>query len=230
MPQINIVIPSYNEYENLEILVPQIISVLDKSEISYKILLIDRKLSTDCTPKLEKQYPLRVKVINRKPADTYGDAVRTGIEHCDGDYIVFMDADGSHDPEFILKLIEQKHNADFVIASRYVAGGGSFNGPVLKFMSMMVNLSYRVILNIPAKDVSNSFKLYKASIIKPLNLKCSNFDIIEEVFFKAVKLNKNLKVIELPYFFKERLYGKTKRDLVSFSFSFLATLLRLRFS
>lgn len=230
MSQINVVIPSYDEYQNLQILVPQIINVLDTNKVDYIISIIDRVSSTDNTPNLAIDYEGKVKIINRYPSDSYGDAVRTGIAQCESQFIIFMDADGSHEPGFLIKLIEQKQNFDFVIASRYIDGGGSINGTILKLMSKIVNLSYRVILNIPAKDVSNSFKLYKTTLLKSLILTCKNFDIIEEIFFKCVRNNKNLKIIELPYYFKERMHGKTKRDLIKFSLSFLSTLIKLRFS
>lgn len=229
MPQLDIVIPSYEEYQNLQILLPKIVDTLSRANIDYSILIVDRVTSKDKTPELAS-ISSNIKVIHRNPGDIYGDAVRTGINTSTAPYILFMDADGSHDPEFIVELFKQKEKADVIIASRYIKGGGSFNGPVLKLMSMLVNLSYRVILNIPAKDVSNSFKLYKKEVLKPLVLKCSNFDIIEEILFKALKQNRGLVIKEIPYFFKERLHGNTKRDLVSFSLSFLATLVRLRLS
>lgn len=229
MAELNIVIPSYDEYENLRLLIPELITTLDNEKIDYSILIIDRVVSDAQTRELETLNS-KVKVINRQPTDCYGDAVRTGIKESTAEYTLFMDADGSHAPEFIVQLLKEKRNADIVIASRYIEGGGSFNGAFLKFLSLLVNLSYSVILNIPAKDVSNSFKLYKSSVLKGLLLKCKNFDIIEEILYKALKRDKKLKIKEIPYFFKERLHGTTKRNLVSFSFSFLATLIRLRLS
>jgi dolichol-phosphate mannosyltransferase len=229
MAEVNIIIPAYEEYQNLEVLIPKIIKTVTEANVDFSILIIDRVQSHDRTPELEK-LDTKVKVINRVPTDTFGDAVRTGIRESNAGHIVFMDADGSHDPEFILELLKNKGRGDVIIASRYIKGGGSFNGPMLKLMSMLVNFSYRIILNIPAKDVSNSFKLYKADVLKTLTLKCNHFDIIEEILFKALRRNPALKILEIPYFFKARIYGNTKRDLVSFSFSFLATLIRLRFS
>ncbi|MEJ7740624.1 MAG: glycosyltransferase [Chitinophagaceae bacterium] len=229
MSNIDIIIPAYEEYENLQLLLPRIITVLDTAGLDYRVMLMDRVTSTDKTPELQLLHP-KVCVFNRYPTDSYGDAVRHGIRQSEAEYMLFMDADGSHDPEFILRLLEQKKNGEIIIASRYVEGGGSHNGPVLKFMSMLVNLSYRVILQIPAKDVSNSFKLYKSDILKPLLLKCNNFDIIEEILYKTLKVNKKIRIVEIPYFFKERIHGNTKRDLISFSFSFLYTLIRLRLS
>jgi len=194
MPEVSVIIPAYEEFLNLELLLPKVIKTLDENNIDYSILIIDRVITKDRTAELELLNS-KIKVINRSPTDTYGDAVRTGIKHSNSPYFVFMDADGSHDPEFIIQLLNLKDKGDVIIASRYVKGGGSFNGPVLQLMSMLVNLSYRIILNIPAKDVSNSFKLYKSSVLKPLFLKCNNFDVIEEILFKALKRNKALKII-----------------------------------
>ncbi len=210
-------------------LLPRLLTSLDTTGLDYEILILDRTVSTDLTHTLQSLSP-KIRIINRSPTDCYGDAVRSGIKHSDGAFILFMDADGSHDPEFIETMLKWRSSSDVVIASRYIQGGGSFNGPLLKLMSLMVNLSYSIILNIPAKDVSNSFKLYNREVLKSLTLRSNNFDIIEEILYKALKNNRNLKIVEIPYFFKERIHGTTKRDLLSFSFSFLITLIRLRLS
>lgn len=227
MGTLNILIPSYDEYENLVTLVPEIIKSLE-GKVDYTLFVIDRVKGCKRTKGLEN-LSNRIKVVSRAPCDFYGDAVRTGIQIAFADFVLFMDADGSHDPKFILELWKERDNADIVIASRYTKGGSSFNGPLLRSMSFLVNFSYRVVLNIPVKDVSNSFKLYRAVFIKPLALSSNNFDIIEEIIHNSLRANKGLKMKEIPYHFKERLHGESKRDLVKFSISFFVTLFNLRF-
>lgn len=226
---LSIVIPSYKEFENLQILLPDVTNELKNVDFSYEILVIDANKISKETKILCSNFD-NINYINRIPANSYGDAVRTGIQKCKGEYIIFMDADGSHTPSFIIKLFEAKCNVDVVIASRYVDGGKTDNGVLLIFMSYIVNKLYAIVLNLKVKDVSNSFKLYKSVNLKELSLECSNFDIVEEILYKCKLNNSNLRILELAYTFKKRLYGKTKRNLVVFMFTFAITLIKLRLS
>lgn len=226
---LSIVIPSYKEFENLQILLPEIKNELSDVNFKYEILVIDANEVCHETQSLCSQFD-NIKYINRTPANSYGDAVRTGIQMSLGAHILFMDADGSHTPSFIKNLYEAKNNVDIVIASRYVKGGKTDNSIVLILMSYIVNKLYSIVLNLKVKDVSNSFKLYNSQYLKELSLKCSNFDIVEEILFKCKLNNPTIRILELPYTFKKRLYGKTKRNLLLFVFTFSITLIKLRFS
>lgn len=226
---LTIVVPSYNEYENLQILLPQIEAELANFDIIYEVLIID-KIEVCLETQILCSNFKYVKYINRVPTNSYGDAIRTGINKCLGDFLIFMDADGSHTPSFIRDLFSGKNNFDIIIASRYVDGGKTDNGIFLIFMSFVVNKLYSLVLNLKVKDVSNSFKLYKSNHLKELYLECVNFDIVEEILYKCKINNPNLKILELPYTFKKRLYGKTKRNLILFIFTFIITLFKLRLS
>jgi dolichol-phosphate mannosyltransferase len=224
---LSIVIPSYLEEENLQILIPRIIQQASNITKSFEILIIDTITPMDGTQELCNA--TGVSYIPRQGGNRYGDAVRTGIQAAKGQYLIFMDADGSHPPHFIKRLYRAKDNSDVVIASRYTDGGITENHFVLILMSRIVNLGYRLILGLKPKDISNSFKLYKTKQIKELTLNCNNFDIVEEILFKLVRRNKDLKIIEIPFSFKKRMFGKTKRNLVLFIFTYALTLIKLRF-
>lgn len=96
-------------------------------------------------------------------------------------------------------------------------------------MSYITNKTYSIILNLQYKDISNSFKLYKTVWLKDLTLRCKNFDIVEEILYKIKKNHKELTVLEIPYSFKQRLFGHTKRNLFVFILTYIVTILRLRF-
>jgi dolichol-phosphate mannosyltransferase len=140
-----------------------------------------------------------------------------------------MDSDGSHPPSFIKEIFAQKDESRIVIASRYIKGGHTENSKALILMSKLVNLGYAIVLGIKCKDISNSFKLYPGDKLKNLKLKCQNFDIVEEILYQLIKQNKSLNILEIPFTFKERMMGTTKRNLISFAFSYFFTLMRLRF-
>lgn len=229
---LSVIIPAYLEEENLRFLLPRLNHTLstltnDTDRYRYEVLVVDTLTPKDNTKEVcilnKAQY------IPRENGNDYGDAVRTGIKYADSEFTVFMDADGSHTPEFIKNLWEYKNDYDVVIASRYVKGGATDNSKILILMSWVVNICYSWVLNIPCKDVSNSFKLYRTSQLKELVLYSKNFEIVEEILFKLVKKNSVLKIKEVPFTFKKRMFGATKRNLVLFVFSYLLTLIKLRF-
>ena len=224
--KLSIVLPSYLEEENLRILIPRIKTEISKITLENEIVIVDTSTPLDNTLGVCNEN--QVVYLNRKGGNTYGDAIRTGLSAAKGEYIVFMDADGSHPPEFIHELYNQRNSGDVIIASRYIEGGFTENSRPLILMSKIVNWGYSFILNIKCKDVSNSFRLYKGDFVRSLDLKCSNFDIVEEILYKLIKRNKSLKILEIPFSFKQRMFGQTKRNLFSFVFSYIFTLIRLR--
>ena len=225
--KVTVIIPSYLEEENLRIIIPRLKNEMQKLGNDYEILVIDAMHAMDYTEDVCKNN--NVTYLNRTNGNNYGDAVRTGITNANGEYIIFMDADGSHSPEFINKLYSYKDDYDVVIASRYIAGGATDNNRILILMSWVVNIVYSIVLNLRCKDVSNSFKLYRGDLLRNLNLYCNNFDIVEEILFKLKKINNNLKIKEVPFSFKKRMFGETKRNLFLFMVSYIFTLIKLRF-
>jgi dolichol-phosphate mannosyltransferase len=226
---ISINLPAYKESENLRILIPKIINNLVKLNLSFEINVVDTIYPLDSTLKIVNSYK-KVNYFNREFSNSFGDAYRTAIKNSKGIYTIFMDADGSHSPNFLNKMISHIGKHDVIIASRYVKGGKTDNSAILTFMSRLLNLIYSSSLGINCKDVSNSFKLYKTSHLKSLNLYCNNFDIIEEILYKLSKNDKSLSIKEIPYYFRRRLHGQTKRKLFLFIVTFIITLFKLRFN
>ena len=220
--KLSLVIPSFEEEKNLKNLLPKIKKKL--LGISYEILVIDTQKKRDKTDQIAKIN--KVKYINRKPDNSYGAAIRTGVEEAKGEFILFMDADGSHEPLYIPKLLECVDKYDIVSASRYIQGGKTDNPPILNLMSLILNKTYAFILEIPMKDISNSMKIYRSNDLKAVNLVSNNFDIIQEIIIKISSLRK-CKIKEIPFYFKKRNKGKTKRDLVKFIFSYITTIYKL---
>lgn len=224
---LSILIPAYLEEENLRILLPRLKKVVDDMAIKYEIIVIDTIAPMDNTQLSCQEH--EVKYINRENGNKYGDAIRSAIKYASGKYLLFMDADGSHSPEFIKTMYSGLMDNDIVIASRYINGGRSDNSRFLIFMSWCVNVIYSWFFGLKCKDVSNSFKIYKGDLLRKIILKCNNFDIVEEILIKIKRKNNKLKILEIPYTFKERMFGHTKRNLLSFIFSFTFTLLKLKF-
>ena len=138
-----------------------------------------------------------------------------------------MDADGSHNPSFLPALWNERQRFDVVIGSRYVAGGATQNPRILIFMSYVVNLVFRIVLGLRCRDVSNSFRLYQRRHLQQLTLRSENFDIVEELLVKLCCGPTHCTVTEVPVTFERRKAGESKRNLVWFALSYIATLLRL---
>lgn len=228
--KISVMLPAYQEAENLKIILPELKNTLDKmmSLQDYEIIVVDTMESMDTAEKVCEDNGARY--VHRRGGNSYGDAIRTGINEALGYYFVVMDADGSHSPKDIKRFYEVmlSEKCDLVIGSRYCEGGDTDNPRILKFMSWVLNITYRVLFRLNVKDVSDSYRMYKSSQIKELRLECDNFDIVEEILIKLNIKNKLFKIIEVPIYFNKRAYGTSKRDLGRFIISYISTIRKLK--
>jgi dolichol-phosphate mannosyltransferase len=231
--KIDVMIPAFDEFENLAELIPRVrASLADETYEFVRIHVIHRH--DESTYEIQKLETLDVDLIRRYPSNSFGDAIRSGINALptDSQLTVFLDADGSHDPNTIPRLVEVMKNpkVDVGIASRYTDGGSSDNGLVLKSMSRILNAVYGIVLGISARDISTNFKIYRSDQIKQVKLSCQKFDILEELL---IRLEQNsiskLNIHEIPDHFHNRVHGESKRKLGPFIAGYIITLFRLRF-
>ncbi|MEE2974967.1 MAG: glycosyltransferase [Thermodesulfobacteriota bacterium] len=228
MKSINIVIPCLKEAENLKFLIPQLIDNLNKSIDDFEIIIVDSVAPLDKTPEVCANFS-KVKYINTESIDNYGNAVRTGIKNSTKEYVLFMDADGSHNPEIICEMIQKIEDRNICIASRYCDGGSTRDKVTSIFLSKLLNFVYSFVLGVKCSDWSGSFKLYKACFLKELTLNSNNFDIIPEILFKISRIDPKRTIDQVPYTFDTRIHGQTKRKLKTY-IDFLTTLFKLRIS
>lgn len=223
---LTVMIPSYLEAESLRDLLPKIQECAAQLTAEFEILVVDTQEPLDNTAEVCALQGVRH--IRRFGGNNYGDAFRSGIAQARGKYILCMDADGSHNPRYFRALWDKREVWDIVIGSRYAKGGHTENPAVLIAMSYIVNLTFRIVFSISAKDVTNSFRLYRASVIKPIRLQSNAFDILEELLIRAVTHQPPARVGEVPVTFERRKAGHSKRNLVEFAFGYLKTLETLR--
>ena len=223
--QLSIVLPAYEEAVSLDRLLPLLHQSARGLGCSYEILVIDSTAPRDDTPDVCRRN--NVRYLPREGGSHYGDAIGTAIRAVKGEFVVVMDADGSHNPAYLPKLWASRNAADLVIASRYVSGGGTENPALLIFMSFAVNVIFRFTLGLRCHDVSNSFRLYRGDDFRTLRLKCNHFDIVEEILVKLTVQHPGYRIKEIPIVFEKRKAGKTKRNLVTFALGYLVTLLRM---
>ena len=224
---LSVILPSYLEEENLRLILPRIKSELEDICDDFEIIVVDTMTVMDGTQQVCED--LGITYLQRNGGNSYGDAIRSGIEKSSGDRVIFMDADGSHPPSFIRELYKCRNDAKIVIASRYIKGGYTENSKYLVLMSRMVNFGFSFVLGIKCRDISNSFKLYPGGLLRDLSLSCKNFDVVEEIIYKLIKKNPEINILEIPFSFKQRMFGETKRNLFLFILTYFFTLIKLRF-
>jgi dolichol-phosphate mannosyltransferase len=224
--ELTVMLPAYNEAAALRDLLPTIKAAAAALTPSFEILILDTQTAIDDTQEVCERNGVRH--IRRSGGNQYGDAIRTGIALARGKYLLCMDADGSHSASYFASMWSQRDNFDIVIGSRYVAGGHTENPAILIWMSYVLNLTFRIVFNIRAKDVTNSFRLYHTSILKPMRLGSNDFDILEEILIKAVTHHPPAQVGEVPVTFGRRKAGQTKRRLFQFALGYFSTLQKLR--
>ncbi len=213
--QISIIIPTYNESQNIINILKSIKENLPKNIIAQTIVVDDN--SPDGTGKLVEEYLKNLKkmtgytieIIHRKAKDGLGSAILKGIQQAKGDTIVVMDSDFSHPPQIIPKLIEsiKKYQFDIAVASRYI-NGGKIQGWSLKrkFMSKFATLIAKKGLGIDTKDPMSGFFAFKRNILKELNIDAIGYKILLEILVKT----KGVNIKEVPYTFQDRELGSSK--------------------
>ena len=225
---LTVLLPAYNEIVNLRILIPKIIAVAKVLEgIQTEILVVLPSFAN--SSEVAEINTLGAKPIKRLPNNSFGDALRTGFSssNVSTEFIITMDADCSHNPKLIPRLLQSATNAHIVSASRYVSGGSTDAKRRQQAMSRIVNFAFTIVLGEKIHDISGNFKLYRRSIISQLELEGKNFDIIQEIVFKTKKITgESFNLVEVPYRWNERLDGKPKRKLIPYIFSYVRMLLR----
>lgn len=221
--KLSVVIPAYREADNLRVLLPKLHEAL--KGIDYDINIVDTMEAMDDTETVCREN--RANYVHRQGGNFYGDAVRTGFKVADKDFILMMDADGSHSPTDFGKMLQNCDQYDLTIGSRYVTDGKTDNPWILIFMSLIVNVCFRLALGLKVKDISDSFRIYRAADVKNLQLDCTNFDIVEEIIIKLSVYHPDYRIREVPITFNKRMYGESKRDLVKFAFSYVSTIIKL---
>ena len=214
MNNVLIIIPTYNESENIVKLIRKINSL---PVIGFKIdLLIIDDNSGDGTSGMVKQLKLEnVKVIDREKKMGLGTAYIRGFKYAienNYDYVFEMDADFSHDPESIADFLNYAEEYDLIIGSRYIQGIAVVNWPLSRLIiSMGASIYTRMITFLPVKDVTAGFMCYKVSALKQIHLdsvRSNGYSFQIEMKYRMWK--KKFRIIEIPIVFIDRRAGVSK--------------------
>jgi dolichol-phosphate mannosyltransferase len=226
-----IVIPTYNERENITELIADVLRIVPATDL----LIVDDS-SPDGTGELVEEIARRdprVHVKRRPGKLGLGTAYVLGFHHAiDHGYdLVFeMDADYSHDPTYLPAFFKMSNQADLVIGSRYIQGGGTPNWSALrKFVSGGGNMFARLVLGIPTHDCTGGYRCYRTDKLRTLDLdqiRAQGYAFQVEMAYVFWK--RKYVVREIPIIFKDRRVGKSKMSRKIFIEGFL-WVLRTRF-
>ena len=238
MTSILVVIPTYNEVENIVRIIPSIREILIKNNISYQILVVDDN-SPDGTAgevKNMKKEDDQIYLLKRSGklglGSAYIDGFTWALSHLSFDIIVQMDADFSHQPTDIVKLVRsiQKNN-DVAVASRYTESGSSNKWPWhRKLISKTANFLSHIMLGINVKDMTSGFRAIRRNAVQELlKYQMNGLGYFYQVESLAIYKDMSLSIIEVPYVFEARLSGKAKLSIWEI-FRFAGFLVKLSLS
>jgi dolichol-phosphate mannosyltransferase len=204
---ISIVSPTYNESENIRLLVKRISQVMSNRE--YEIIVVDDN-SPDGTEKvakdLSKEYPVRTLVRNGKLG--LASAILTGFDHARGNIIGVIDADLQHPPEYLLEFVKaiEQNDCDIAIGSRYTLGGGIEGWSRKRLLTSKIAVLLATPLVRGVRDPMSGFFFLKKSVIEGVKLNPTGYKLGLEILIKG----NYKKVKEIPYTFKPRKNGASK--------------------
>lgn len=227
---ISIIIPTFNERDNIVDLIKAINSFL--TNYNYEIIIVDDN-SFDGTSKVVKKFfrkDRRIKLFIRKNKRDLGTAILYGINKSKGQVIIGMDADFNHPPKKIPELISALKDSDLVVASRFVYKGGMEN-KIRYFFTYIFNLFLKYFLGFPIMDNMSGFYAIKRDklILFPLKKIYYGYG---EYHLRLVYFSKSfgLGIKEIPVYYQRRRYGKSKSNLLKMFFKYLIIAIRLRFN
>jgi dolichol-phosphate mannosyltransferase len=213
-----VVLPTYNEAENIR----EVVSQIRRQPGDFHILIVD-DASPDGTGELadllSAEHPGEVSVLHRSAKDGLGRAYVAGFRHAvkqDYDVIVQMDADLSHNPDYLPAMLRELADRDLVLGSRYLRGVNVVNWDLKRLILSKLATTYaRWITGLRFTDVTSGFKCWRREALEAIGLDrifSSGYLFQIETTYRADRLN--LRIAETPIIFYERNFGRSKIDFV----------------
>jgi dolichol-phosphate mannosyltransferase len=212
-----VIIPTYDERDNIEPLVASVRSSLESCAPEHRLLVVDDN-SPDGTGRIADQIARsdeHVKVLHREGKRGLGQAYLAGfrfaLDH-GAALVIEMDADFSHDPAYLPRLIGAAEEADLVIGSRYVSGGAVRNwGPLRRLVSRGGCWYARTVLGVEVRDLTGGFKCFRRAVLEAIDLgsiRSRGYAFQVELTYRAIE--RGFRVAEVPITFTERRVGSSK--------------------
>jgi dolichol-phosphate mannosyltransferase len=211
-----LVLPTYNEAENIE---PFVAAARANLPADARILIVDDG-SPDGTGERADRLAERhanVSVLHRREKEGLGPAYIAGFRRAlasGAGLVLEMDSDFSHDPAYLPRLLDAAERADLVIGSRYVSGGGISDwGPVRRLISRGGSAYSQLVLGVEVHDLTGGFKCFRREVLEAIDLdsvEVRGYAFQVEMTYRAIRLG--FKVVEVPIVFRDRRAGESKMD------------------
>jgi dolichol-phosphate mannosyltransferase len=212
-----LVLPTYNEAPNVEAFVRAVLPQLASAADEYHVLVVDDS-SPDGTGQiadsLAAELP-QVEVLHRANKEGLGRAYLAGFKYAldaGADFVMEMDSDFSHDPRDLPRLLEAAKDADLVLGSRYIDGGGVTDWSLTRRLLSRGGSSYaRHVLGIPVRDLTGGFKCFRREVLETLDLEsiqADGYGFQIELTYCAIRAG--FRVVEVPIVFRDRQAGVSK--------------------
>jgi dolichol-phosphate mannosyltransferase len=208
-----VIIPTYNELENLPRMIPAVLS----QDQSIHLLIVDDGSpdGTGAFVKEEMKKNDRIHILEREKKMGLGTAYIAGFKYAlqnNYDFIFEMDADFSHDPNELKNFLIAIKENDLVLGSRYINGVRVLNWPMSRLLlSFFASVYTRIIIGMPIKDATGGFKCFRRSVLEAIDLnkvRSNGYSFQIEMTFKA--FSQGFKIKEIPIIFIDRVKGKSK--------------------
>jgi len=221
VPTLAVVIPALNERRNLERLLPALRDELAGLGVPAEVVVVDGG-STDGTVGAATRAGARV-VAQSEPG--YGGALLAGFAATRASWIVTMDADLSHRPVFLREFWKRRHDAEVLIASRWIAGGYADMSRFRRLLSLLLNRIYSRVLSLPIRDLSSGFRMYRRATLAGVTLQACDFDALEELLIRIHAAG--WRIEEVPFQYAARGSGRSHARLLRLGWAFTRTLARM---
>jgi dolichol-phosphate mannosyltransferase len=236
LPGVWLILPTYNEAENIEGLVRAALVQLESTGLEHTILVVDDG-SPDGTGRIANELAEElepVRVLHRDRKQGLGRAYLAGFALAlanGAELVLEMDSDFSHDPADLPRLIAAAETADLVLGSRYVPGGGVTSwGRLRRLLSRGGSAYARILLGVPVRDLTGGFKCFHRRVLESIDLEnvhADGYGFQIELTYKAVRAG--FRVAEVPILFRERSVGTSKMTTrIALEAVWKVPLLRLR--
>ncbi|MBN2250506.1 MAG: polyprenol monophosphomannose synthase [Candidatus Altiarchaeota archaeon] len=216
MMKATLVIPTYNEAGNMARIVEKVMAISEEKRLDLEVVIVDDNSpdgTGDKAEKLAEKYSGKIRVIHREGKEGLSSAIAAGFTYAANDIVGVTDADMSHELERMPEMINAitGGEAELVIGSRYVSGGGIDNwGLKRRIISKTAVLLARPLTGI--KDPVSGFFFFDKKIIEGVELNSSGYKLLLEIIVKG----RYGKAVEIPYHFTDRKIGRSKLDLNEF--------------
>lgn len=213
--RVSVIVPTYNERKNIEILIPELENVLNK--IKHEVIIVD-DFSPDGTDEAVKALKRKYRniVLIQKKKEGIGAALKIGYDAASYDVIVSMDSDLSFEPRDVIKLLEKiRQGYDLVLGSRHMKEGEyqkkHLSTHIKAFISRFGNKLNTIITGVSIHDFSANFRAIKKDVFNSIKVKEKTNAFLMEMIVKTKY--SGYKIAEIPVIFKDRRYGKSKLNL-----------------